>query len=371
MKNDPQAAMLEATRLTRAGRVSEGTTLLQRTLDIPMPEAAPARSSWCMPEALRKWFGGAVPVRGRATPSSSPAPDFGPKSGQFLARSYDNHAGTRGYRLYVPSGYCGEPAPLVVMLHGCKQNAEDFAAGTRMNAHAEELTCLVAYPQQAARANPSRCWNWFRPEHQRRGHGEASLIAGITEHVMGDFFVDPQRVYVAGLSAGGAAAAIMGSAYPDLYAAVGIHSGLPCGAACDVPSAFAAMREGGPLRYGSGANPARPTRIVPTIVFHGDQDRTVNPHNGQQVLAQAMADTELDKSVERGQVPGGHAYTRTLYTDREGTVMLESWTIHGAGHAWSGGSPAGSYTDPRGPDATRAMLRFFHDYARRPSAGLT
>jgi poly(hydroxyalkanoate) depolymerase family esterase len=298
MKNDPQAAMLEATRLARAGRVSEGTTLLQRTLDIPMPEAAPARSSWRMPEALRKWFGGAVPVRGRATPSSSPAPDFGPQSGQFLARSYDNHAGTRGYRLYVPSGYCGEPAPLVVMLHGCKQNAEDFAAGTRMNAHAEELTCLVAYPQQAARANPSRCWNWFRPEHQRRGHGEASLIAGITEQVMGDFFVDPQRVYVAGLSAGGAAAAIMGSAYSDLYAAVGIHSGLPCGAACDVPSAFAAMREGGPLRYGSGANPARPTRIVPTIVFHGDQDRTVNPHNGQQVLAQAMADTELDKSVE-------------------------------------------------------------------------
>jgi poly(hydroxyalkanoate) depolymerase family esterase len=271
----------------------------------------------------------------------------------------------------VPSGYCGEPAPLVVMLHGCTQNAEDFAAGTRMNAHAEELIWLVAYPEQAARANPSRCWNWFRPEHQRRGHGEASLIAGITEQVMGNFLVDPQRVYVAGLSAGGAAAAVMGSAYSDLYAAAAIHSGLPCGAACDVPSAFAAMREGGPLRYGSGANSAGPTRIVPTIVFHGDQDRTVNPHNGEQVLAQAMTDTELDKSIERGQVPGGHAYTRTLYTDRKGTVMLESWTIHGAGHAWSGGSPAGSYTDPKGPDAMREMLRFFLDHAPRPPAALT
>jgi poly(hydroxyalkanoate) depolymerase family esterase len=372
MRDDPQAAMLEVTRLTRAGRVGEATTLLQRTLDIPMPEAAAAaRASWRIPEGLRKWFDGVDPVRGRATPSSSPAPDFGPKFGQFLTRSYDNHAGTRSYRLYVPSGYCGEPTPLVVMLHGCKQNAEDFAAGTRMNARAEELTCLVAYPQQAARANPSRCWNWFRPEHQRRGHGEASLIAGITEQVMGDFVVDVQRVYVAGMSAGGAAAAIMGSAYSDLYAAVAIHSGLPCGAACDVQSAFAAMREGSRLWYGSRADPARPARIVPTIVFHGDQDRTVNPHNGEQVLAQAIADTELDKSVERGQVPAGHAYTRTLYTDREGTVVLESWTIHGAGHAWSGGSPAGSYTDPRGPDATRAMLRFFLDYDRRPFAGLT
>jgi poly(hydroxyalkanoate) depolymerase family esterase len=368
MRNDSQTTMLEATRLTRAGRVGEAMALLQRTLDISMPEAAAARSSWRIPEGLRKWFRGADPVRGRAAPSSSPDPNFGPKSGQFLARSFENHAGTRGYRLYVPSGYRGEPAPLVVMLHGCKQNAEDFAAGTRMNTHAEELTCLVVYPEQAARANPSRCWNWFRPQHQRRGHGEASLIAGITEQVMGDFLVDPQRVYVAGLSAGGAAAAIMGSTYSDLYAAVGIHSGLPCGAAYDVPSAFAAMREGGRLRYTSGANPVRPTRIVPTIVFHGDQDRTVNPHNGEQVLAQAMADTELDKSIERGQVPGGHAYTRTLYTDREGTVTLESWTIHGAGHAWSGGSPAGSYTDPRGPDAMRAMLRFFLDCARRPCA---
>jgi poly(hydroxyalkanoate) depolymerase family esterase len=371
MRDDSQAAMIEATRLTRAGRIDEAVAQLRRTLDTPMPNAAAARSSWGIPEALRKWFRGADPSRGRSAPSSSPTPDFEPKSGQFLSRSYGNHAGTRGYRLYVPSGYCGEPVPLIVMLHGCKQNAEDFAAGTRMNEHAEELTCLVAYPEQTARANPSRCWNWFRLEHQRRGHGEASLIAGITEQVMGDFLVDAQRVYVAGMSAGGAAAAIMGSAYSDLYAAVAIHSGLPCGAACDVPSAFAAMREGGPLRYGFRADPAGPRHIVvPTIVFHGDHDRTVNPSNSEQVLAQAMADRELDKRVELGQVPGGHAFTRTLYTDGKGTVLLESWTIHGAGHAWSGGSPAGSYTDPKGPDATREMLRFFLYHARL-SAELT
>jgi poly(hydroxyalkanoate) depolymerase family esterase len=370
MREDSQAGMIEATRLTRAGRIDEAVAQLRRTLDSRMPNAA-AHNSWHIPEALRKWFRGADLHRGRSAPSSSPTPDVGRKSGEFLSRSYDNHAGTRGYRLYVPSGYCGEPVPLVVMLHGCEQNAEDFAAGTRMNAHAEELTCLVAYPEQTARANPSRCWNWFRPEHQRRGHGEASLIAGVTEQVMGDFLVDSQRVYVAGMSAGGAAAAVMGSAYSDLYAAVAIHSGLPCGAACDVSSAFAAMREGGPLRYGSGANPAGPAGIVPTIVFHGDQDRTVHPHNSEQVLAQAMADTKLNTSVELGQVPGGHAYTRTLYTDGKGTIMLESWTIHGAGHAWSGGSPTGSYTDPKGPDATREMLRFLLDHARRSPSGLT
>jgi poly(hydroxyalkanoate) depolymerase family esterase len=369
MNDESRAAMLEATRLTGAGRVGEAMALLQRTLHIPTPEVASARSSWHLPEALRKWFGSAAPfTRGRAAPSPAPSSDFGPQAGQFLARSFRNHAGTLGYRLYVPSGYSGEPAPLIVMLHGCKQSAEDFAAGTRMNARAEELTCLVAYPEQAAGANPSRCWNWFRPEHQRRDHGEASLIAGITKQVMDDFVVDPQRVYVAGLSAGGAAAAVMGSAYSDLYAAVAIHSGLPCGAACDVPSAFAAMRRGGALRNGSRANAAKPTRVMPTIVFHGDQDRTVNPDNSEQVLAQAMAGTELHKSVERGQVPGGHAYTRTLYTHPEGTLMLESWTIHGAGHAWSGGSLAGSYTDPQGPDATREMLRFFFDDARRPFA---
>jgi poly(hydroxyalkanoate) depolymerase family esterase len=249
------------------------------------------------------------------------------------------------------------------MLHGCNQSAEDFAAGTRMNRHAEERTWLAAYPEQSSAANSSRCWNWFRAEDQQRGHGEAALIAGITQQVTNDFAIDAARVYVAGLSAGGATAAIMGSAYADLYAAVGIHSGLACGAAQDIPSAFAAMRHGGPVRQAVGGIP-----VVPTIVFHGDQDGTVNPQNAETILAQAAAGFELEKRIERDQVPGGYAYTRTRYIDRSGSVVLESWVVHGEAHAWSGGSPDGSYTDPSGPDATGEMLEFFGSHFR-PNIG--
>ena len=188
----------------------------------------------------------------------------------------------------------------------------------------------------------------------------AALIAGITRQVMSDFAVDPARVYIAGLSAGGAAAAIRGSAYADLYAAVGIHSGLASGAAQDLPSAFAAMRQGGQARQVAGRAP-----IVRTIVFHGDRDKTVNPGNAELILAQVAAGVELEKQVERGRVPNGHAYTRTRYTDRAGVALLESWMVHGGGHAWSGGSREGSYTDPSGPDATREMLRFFGRHSRR------
>jgi poly(hydroxyalkanoate) depolymerase family esterase len=295
--------------------------------------------------------------------TSGSEPGSRPGAGEFLRHSYRGEPGTRNYRLYVPSGYRGEPVPLVVMLHGCKQSPEDFAAGTRMNTHAEELALLVAYPEQSAVANSSRCWNWFQPEDQQRGHGEPALIAGITQRVMNDFAVDPARVYVAGLSAAGAGAAIMGSAYADLYAAVGIHSGLACGAAQDVPSAFAVMRNGGRVRPVAGGVP-----LVPTIVFHGDQDGTVNPQNAEMILAQAAAGIALEKRIERDQVPGGHAYTRTRYIDRSGAVLLESWVVHGEAHAWSGGSRNGSYTDPNGPDATREMLRFFGNHSR-PSLG--
>jgi poly(hydroxyalkanoate) depolymerase family esterase len=249
------------------------------------------------------------------------------------------------------------------MLHGCKQSPEDFARGTRMNAHAEELTWLVAYPEQPATANGSRCWNWFRPEDQQRGQGEPSLIAGIAEQVMRDFAVDPARVYVAGLSAGGAAAAIMRSTYADLFAAVGIHSGLAHGAAQDVPSAFAAMSSGGRVQRGATETP-----LVPTIVFHGDQDKTVSPQNAEFVLAQAASGTQLKKIVEQVQTPGSRDYTRTRYIDRTGAVVLESWLIHGVAHAWSGGSHTGSYTDPQGPDATAEMMRFFGKH-QRPSVG--
>jgi poly(hydroxyalkanoate) depolymerase family esterase len=239
------------------------------------------------------------------------------------------------------------------MLHGCTQSPDDFAAGTQMNELAEEQGLLVAYPRQPSSANPSKCWNWFSAGDQVRDRGEPSLIAGITRQIMRDVGVDPTRVYIAGLSAGGAAAAIMGSAYPDLYAAICVHSGLACGAAKDMPSAFAAMRQGGSLLMEGAKRP------LPTIVFHGDRDNTVSPVNGDQVIAQSKAAAEFQLTISHGQSVGGVKYTRTVQADGSGCPILEQWVLHGAGHAWSGGSPAGSYTEPRGPDASREMLRFF------------
>jgi len=262
------------------------------------------------------------------------AREITPEGARFVEGSFSNAAGRRSYKLLIPSRSQGRQLPLVVMLHGCTQSADDFAAGTRMNFAGEEQSCFVLYPEQPSGANQSKCWNWFRTGDQQRDGGEPSLIAGITRQVMRDHAVDPKRVYVAGLSAGGAAAAIMAATYPDLYAAVGIHSGLACGAARDLPSALMAMRQG-------GAGPSAEHRsVVPTIVFHGDRDTTVHPANGDRIVAQSTG-TGGRSSVVRGQVRSEH------------------WTIHGAAHAWSGGSPAGSYTDPKGPDATREMLRFF------------
>jgi poly(hydroxyalkanoate) depolymerase family esterase len=301
-------------------------------------------------------------LHGLTQPAPVAAPDIVPAGGQFIEAIYSNAAGSRAYKLYIPSGYHGQALPLIVMLHGCTQSPDDFAAGTRMNLIAEEQTCLVAYPAQAADANPAKCWNWFRPSDQRRGQGEPSLIAGITRQVMRDYGVDPRRVYVGGLSAGAAAAAVMGATYPDLYAAVGVHSGLACGAASDIPSAFAAMQQGEfppSSSYGDMSAVRGHGSSVPTIVFHGDSDTTVHPRNGDHVIAQSKRTTSAQTRVHRGQIAGGHAYTRTTHIDAKGRAILEHWQIHGAGHAWSGGSPAGSYTDPRGPDAAREMLRFF------------
>jgi poly(hydroxyalkanoate) depolymerase family esterase len=286
--------------------------------------------------------------------------DIVPVGARFIEGTYSNPAGTRAYRLFIPSRYQGEPLPLVVMLHGCTQSPDDFAAGTRMNFVAEEQTCLVVYPAQPREANQAKCWNWFRTADQQRGRGEPSLIAGITRQIMRDYAVDPKRVYVGGLSAGAAAAAIMGATYHDLYAAIGVHSGLACGVATDLPSAFVAMRQGGGdddrVILGDG-----PT--VPTIVFHGDRDITVHPNNGDHILEQSMRTMSTQKKVHAGRVPGGHSFTRTIHTDPSGCAIFEHWNIHGAGHAWSGGSPAGSYTDPRGPDATSEMLRFFLEHS--------
>jgi poly(hydroxyalkanoate) depolymerase family esterase len=207
-----------------------------------------------------------------------------------------------------------------------------------MNVIAEEQTCFVVYPAQPSDANPAKCWNWFRPTDQRRGQGEPSLIAGITRQVMRDYWVDPRRVYIGGLSAGAAAAAVMGATYPDLYAAIGVHSGLACGAANDLPSAFVAMRQGD-LAVGNTSAVREDGPVVPTIVFHGDRDTTVHPRNGDRVIALSMGTTNSRKTVHRGRVPGGHAYTRTIHADASGQPIFEHWEIHGAGPRMVGRHP--------------------------------
>ena len=394
-----QDAVREATRLTREGQLAEATALLQRmlrgesappqtsgrtallereppTIDakadpverpdrLHLERATPAQPSMLRAPMLRALLDRAQMRPGfslrdgikRAPPSIR---DIVPEGARFIEGTYINAAGSRAYRLFIPNGYQeGQPIPLVVMLHGCTQSPEDFAAGTRMNFIAEEQTCFVVYPAQRSEANQAKCWNWFRTADQQRDIGEPSLIAGITRQIMRDYSVDPKRVYVGGLSAGAAAAAIMGATYDDLYAAIGVHSGLACGAAIDLPTAFVAMRQGG---SGDRVVPGDGPRL-PTIIFHGDRDTTVHPNNGDQILDQFVSTTSTQKQVHRGRIPDGHAYTRTIHTDATGRGVFEHWNIHGAGHAWSGGSPAGSYTDPRGPDATREMLRFFLEHS--------
>ncbi|RZL11496.1 MAG: PHB depolymerase family esterase, partial [Rubrivivax sp.] len=341
-----------------------------------------------------------VDVEARVVPDAdqAPAADAGPAArqrqtaeetgavvGQFIEGRYTDAHGARQYKLFLPPRPSAQPCPLVVMLHGCTQDPDDFAAGTGMNDLALAQGFAVLYPAQSQQGNAQRCWNWFKHNHQQRDRGEPALLAGMTRAVMAEHGIDPRRVYVAGLSAGGAMAAILGDAYPDLFAAVGVHSGLPSGAASDVGSAFAAMQGGTvSLPASSGlsglpgmggtrtAKPARQARPpggqTPTIVFHGDQDTTVHPINGQEVIAACTGSSSVPGAggargtaagVERGRASGGRSYTRQVHHDAKGQVIAEHWVVHGAGHAWSGGRPQGTYTDMQGPDASREMVRFF------------
>lgn len=304
--------------------------------------------------------------RGRKSapgPRRAPVPTPDPRApGEFLHGAFSAAAGQRRYRLYVPSTPSDRPRPLIVMLHGCTQNAEDFAAGTEMNALAEQHGCLVLYPEQPRSANATLCWNWFEALHQEREGGEPSLIAGMTREVIARWQADPGRVYVAGLSAGGAMAAIMGATHPELFAAIGVHSGLPVGKARDLITGLAAMKR---AKAGRGRAAGQLRQRVPVIVFHGDSDNVVHAENGAAILDQFLRPAPntpaapLQRSKEYGATPGGRGYTRTLVMDGNGHRVGEHWELHGAGHAWSGGSANGSYTDPSGPVASTEMLRFF------------
>ncbi|TXH68240.1 MAG: PHB depolymerase family esterase [Thiothrix sp.] len=364
-------SMQEALGLVRSGKLQQATQLIQESLGRNLRQGTPAErqapDKVIEAEFVRK-AEHTEQVSSSKSETAKPAEAYTPvnkstagQDAQFITRNFSNEYGSRDYKLYIPSTYTDQPLPLVIMLHGCTQTAEDFALGTEMNRFAEQYGVLVAYPNQARSANSKGCWNWYKTKNQQANRGEPALIAGLTQAIIQSYHVDPKRVYIAGLSAGGAMASIMGATYPDLYAAVGVHSGLAAGSATNVIAALAAMRQGSRSVQALGQNPG----FVPTIVFHGDQDQIVNLKNAEQVFAQAKQRLEASNdayfNTEQTTLnpPSSRAYTRMQMKDEDGQTQIDYWLVHGAGHAWSGGDIQGSYVDPTGPNASEAMLRFF------------
>jgi len=339
-----------------------------------------------LPTGLRAPFHAAPRPAQRLPRCLSPA-RVARKPGTSDERTFTVAGRTRRALVHPPAGV--EPqttVPLVCMLHGCAQDAASFAAATRMNKAADRFGFVAVYPQQDRGDNPQDCWNWFLPKHQARGAGEPAWIVAIIRELLGTtshWTIDTRRVFVAGLSAGGAMAAILAATYPDLFAAVAVHSGLAYRSATSLGAAFDAMARGGedPTGQGRAAHGAMGclARPVPSIVVHGSADPIVAPVNADQVLQQSMTANRLaapetcdldfarPSATSRGHVNGGHTYTRTRWTDRRGTLIHELLKVDGLGHAWSGGAPGGPYTDARGPDATEAIWRFFEATAREPT----
>jgi poly(hydroxyalkanoate) depolymerase family esterase len=350
-----QNLLRKASQLTQSGHLAQATEAIQRLLHGQRPTTTPG------PQTTTE-----VPDETVVETDAGATAD--PAAGQFISGTHRHKHLTRRYKLYIPPGHTGQALPLMVMLHGCKQNPDDFAAGTGMNQRALAQGFFVLYPEQSTDANPYACWNWFKHNHQQRGAGEPALIASLAQAVTQQYGIDAGRIYVAGLSAGGAMAAVLAVAYPDVFAAAGVHSGLPAGAASNVAQALMVMKTGhasfslADLGLGQNRSTASATAVaitLPTIVFHGDADSTVHPHNGEQLIATVLGQTAGKPRVEQGKSANGQAYTRSIWPAEPGHAPTEYWLLHGAGHAWSGGRAEGSFTDPQGMDATGEMLRFF------------
>ncbi|WP_298928100.1 PHB depolymerase family esterase [uncultured Ramlibacter sp.] len=359
------ADLMQATRLTSQGRLLEATRAIQRALaGHPEPEAPKPPAAGVADVTDVTYREVQRPPSDKVSAPSLPAGrSQAARPSSFLPHSFDFGGERHPYHLYVPSrSEADGKLPLVVMLHGCKQDAADFARGTAMNALGEQEKVLVLYPEQLRKANGMGCWNWFEPGHQGRGAGEPAMLAALVQQVAAEHDADPARIYVAGLSAGGAMAAVLGQTYPDVFAAVGIHSGLPAGAAHDMPSAFSAMRKGTGSRSTKAA-------AVPTIVFHGTADKTVSSKNADaivdgQLAAWTARGTQLASS-KQAQGAGARTAACTRWQDGDKKSLLESWSVAASPHAWSGGDASGSFTDPAGPDASAQMLRFFLQHRQR------
>lgn len=341
--------ILKASRLVKRRRPISAAMALQELWSPPGPKTR-RKSAKTAPKPKSRGVG--KPAQGRPDRAAP---------GSFSSGEFHCPHGALGYWLYMPPGSARRRMPLIVMLHGCTQTATDFAAGTRLNRLADELGFAVLYPQQSSKANIARCWNWHDPAHQARGGGEPAIIGALTRHAINLCRTNPTRVYIAGISAGGAAAAIIGAAYPDIYAAVGVHSGVARGNIRSLGTALTTMRG-----RASGPSKEKLPRQLPTIVFHGDNDSVVHPSNARGFLnnLERSQPGPLTSRSYRGCSSGGRHFTRRIHKGQDGRTLLEDWTVHGSGHSWSGGSAAASHTDPSGPDASREMVRFFMTHRR-------
>lgn len=346
------AAVSKAARLSRKGRPLSAALAIQRAV---LATSRPKRK-----RAVAKAKHAKVAPKRRAALSPPPRP----VPGSFVSGRHESAHGTIAYKLYTPKGSANRRMPLVVMLHGCTQTAADFAAGTGMNVLADEIGFIVLYPEQSPTANMNRCWNWHRPDNQRRGSGEPAAIAALTLYAAAACRANPMRIYIAGISAGGALASITGAAYPEIYAAIGVHSAVATGSVKTLTGALSAMRKGG-----AAIAPRRGARPQPIIIFHGDSDNIVHPDNATGFLGVLRGSRSRSAigHIRKGQSKGGRDFTRTLYRSATGEVFTENWSVHGGGHAWFGGNRAGSYTDPAGPDASREIVRFFLTHRMPPS----